>query len=244
MKANDKAYQDSMICSMYHSNDPDQKKQAIELAVASHQNHIYFIMARYFHTYENQYKEDLYQNGVIGLIKSLERYDASYALTTYSKTYIIHEMKEFVFFLHNIPSPYYVRIQRIIKEAETELVNSGYKLTNQNISEYTGIPLKIVTRERSLMYQEENTSIEDKEVEFIQSNHDVETQIINSIIAEQVKKNIDKLPPNQKEILVRKIILEHSYKEIASDINMEITDVYNEYRKGILKLRNILKQRT
>lgn len=105
-------YDDAQICKMYHSNDLSQQKKAIEVAITKYEKYIYFIMTRYFPTYAEKYKEDLFQCGVEGLIKSMKHYDASYSLSTYSKNYIIHEMKNFEYFLLNIPSAYYARLQK------------------------------------------------------------------------------------------------------------------------------------
>lgn len=90
---------DTTIMELYHSADKFLVRKAKELAITYHINHIYDIIHRYFYQFEDSYFEDMFQSGAIGILKSLEHYDGSASLRTYSRFYVVHEISGFTYFI-------------------------------------------------------------------------------------------------------------------------------------------------
>lgn len=95
---------DHMICYLYQSGDPCLVQQAKQLAVQSSKSHVLHIMKANFSCFVPEHKEDLYQCGMVGVLKALVHYNGTRPFHAYSKNYVIHEMSEYTYYLRNIPS--------------------------------------------------------------------------------------------------------------------------------------------
>lgn len=68
----------------------------------------------------------------------------------------------------------------------------------------------------------------------------IENSIISENIVEDLKKLIEKLPPDQKEVVVMRMYLKMSYKEIAEETGVGINTALGKMRYATINLRNAI----
>ena len=141
---------DHMICYLYQSGDPCLVQQAKQLAVQSSKSHVLHIMKANFSCFVPEHKEDLYQCGMVGVLKALVHYNGTRPFHAYSKNYVIHEMSEYTYYLRNIPSAYFARLERKISSTADTLKANGCLLCAEAIAMSSGINIEIVQRENIL----------------------------------------------------------------------------------------------
>ena len=142
---------DHMICYLYQSGDPCLVQQAKQLAVQSSKSHVLHIMKANFSCFIPEHKEDLYQCGMVGVLKALVHYNGTRPFHAYSKNYVIHEMSEYTYYLRNIPSAYFARLERKISSTADTLKANGCLLCAEAIAMSSGINIEIVQRELAVM---------------------------------------------------------------------------------------------
>lgn len=237
--------EDHDIFVLYNSKDSFLSMKARELTVRYHSRYLYYIMGKYFSGYEKEYSEDLYQCGVVGLLKSLTNYDGHYAISTYSRLYIIHEMTGFIYYLRNIPSPHYARIQNKIKAAETFLECSGAEVTDERISKEIGISLKSVKKERQIMKMNAPVSLDATPLEMLEKifgiENTVEKIVLTELDTEYLKTVVSELPGKQQVIFCMKIYEEYSFGEIANILGTEKKKVYKKYYAALAYVKKRIK---
>ena len=75
-----------------------------------------------------------------------------------------------------------------------------------------------------------------------QSDKNVEERMVNAQIDEDVRKLIDKLPPEQKEVVVMRTYLGMSFKEIAEHTDVSINTALGRMRYALINMRRLIKQ--
>lgn len=75
-----------------------------------------------------------------------------------------------------------------------------------------------------------------------QSEKNVEERIVNAQIDEDVRKLIDQLPPEQKEVVVMRTYLDMSFKEIAEHTDVSINTALGRMRYALINMRRLIKQ--
>lgn len=227
---------DHDLYELYHSNDPFLSMKSRELVVLYYKNYVYSLIDSYFHAYMMDYKEDLYQCGAVGLLKSLVHYDGTYTIMTYSRMYIIHEMTGYVYYLKNIPSTHYAKVRRLVVNAEEKLEKEGKLPTDEDIVKETGLSMKTVKRERQLLnrsgmvYLDSYTSDSwDAYTNTYEIDSMVEQIVFNRIKFDQVVEILSKLPDKQKDIVYLKICKGKTFYEIAKELGMDKDRVRSKY---------------
>lgn len=71
----------------------------------------------------------------------------------------------------------------------------------------------------------------------------IEDKLIDEQIYKNVRQLIEKLPPEQKEVLVMRHYLELSFKEIADKTGVSINTALGRMRYAILNIRKIIKDK-
>ena len=74
------------------------------------------------------------------------------------------------------------------------------------------------------------------------SSLDVEKQIITAQIEEDLTKLLDKLPEDQKEVIIMRIYQDLSFKEIADSTGVSINTALGRMRYAIMNLRKIIEK--
>lgn len=70
--------------------------------------------------------------------------------------------------------------------------------------------------------------------------HSAEQEIINTQVYEDVRKIIDELPDDQKEVLLMRIYKDMSFKEIADITGVSINTALGRMRYALINLRKVI----
>ncbi|MDO9137779.1 MAG: sigma-70 family RNA polymerase sigma factor [Lutibacter sp.] len=70
----------------------------------------------------------------------------------------------------------------------------------------------------------------------------VENQIIKEQILEDVKKMVEELPEDQKEVLVMRMYKDMSFKEIAENTDVSINTALGRMRYALINLRKLIEK--
>lgn len=75
-----------------------------------------------------------------------------------------------------------------------------------------------------------------------QTDKNVEERMVNTQIDEDVRKLIDRLPPEQKEVVVMRTYLGMSFKEIAEHTDVSINTALGRMRYALINMRKLVKE--
>lgn len=228
------------MMELYHSEDEFLVKMSKEYAVINYGDYVYECIHKYYSTYATYHLTELYQCGVIGILKAMERYDpASHAFITYAKPYIQHELSNLVNFYNNGISVHYNAIQKKIKTAVDQLNEEGYAVTAQKISLLTDIKPEIVRRELNYMQRTNFQYLDDPD-----TNIDVPCPYNStpSAIAEMNEKNRSLYASllNLDEMTRTVIVLStdgYTYEQISKNMDISVGKVKTALTNGIRQLR-------
>lgn len=226
------------IMDFYYNGPKSLSGNIKEQLILSHQNYIYYIMKHYFSSYMPLYTEDLYNCGVVGVLKAMHSYNGENAFSTYSKYFIIHEMFDFIYYLQGIPSYYYARLQKKIRNA----IDDGLEPDVSEIVRRTGIKRDIVIRElRSMraadfVYMDESPAFRDK-IEDEREN--IEEEVENKVMLSALRKAIECLDEEEKEILLMYFGKNYSLMRIARETGICYSRVKKLYKNILDKLKTL-----
>ena len=149
----------------FHSEDPAIRTQALEEILEDHKKFITHIINKHFSSYKNQWFEDLYSCGVIGIIESLPKYDPDKSMpTTHFTRYMIHEMYDFIAKFIKQTTTHYAAKLAIINRAIAEFEREGIENpTIIDIAMKTGIKPEIVMKAMAIQTAAQNKSLESEE---------------------------------------------------------------------------------
>lgn len=205
---------------------------------------IYAIINKRFTTFK-KYTKDLFQEGVIGILKGIDGYDPTRSKpTTYFYIYILHEQNEFLNNLVNRTTSHYatsiVKIKKILNEFEKD----GRVTTVKDIAQETGIPAETVAQALNIMKNSNLVHYENDD--FLDSQmseryHSPEEQYLEKESVILLNKAIDTLLPDEANVIRLKFgltgLAPMSYKNIAETLNLQIDRVKKYNASGIRKLR-------
>lgn len=206
---------------------------------------IYWVISNNFKTF-TRYSKDLYQEGVLGILKGIDIYDPNRTkATTFFYVYILHEMNEFINININKTSAHYsahiVKVKRAINTFEKE----NREWTIKDIAQETGISpetilqaVKIIERANEVHY-DNLACIEDKLSENFASP---EEKYIKNEMRETIIDAIKQLSPEEQQV----VILKHglgdseplSYKNIFAKTGIPVDKIKKYYNSALRKLRN------
>ena len=229
------------ICDKYNSGDEVKKKEALQEAIDELQSFVHYVIRKKYSTYTKHY-EDLVQEGFMGIIKGMEKYNPEKSLpTTYFNLYIIHEMSKFIDTEVNKTTSHYssnlTKINRVIDKLEQE----GTKWTPTDIAIQTGLNMETVIQclnikeYKNEMYYENDEILEANITERNPSPEDVYIEEEKNRI---LYNAISTLLPEEQQVLIYRYGLKNSkvisYKEIAKIMGISIEKV-RKYRHDALK---------
>ena len=192
--------------------------------------------------------EDLYQIGMIGLIKSIKRFDTSFdvKLSTYAVPYILGEVKRF------IRDDGTIKISRSIKELAIkirDIQNKYYKekgreITISEISKELKvskeeIAIAIDSLKPMVSIYDDNYSENDKKISILDTlstNIDEQEKITNKIL---IKEMIENLSQREKELILLRYYKNKTQTEVAKILKISQVQV-SRIEKKIL---NSMKQK-
>lgn len=237
------------IMEKYHSDDATKKNDALQEAIELLDGFVHLIIKRSYHTYAKKYFADLLQEGYLGIVVGMEKYDPAISMpTTYFFPYIKHEMQSFI--TKNVDkttSHYSSNIRRINKAIDTfERNNQQY--TNIDIAIQTGMTIETVNQSMSIRnYRDEvhidgcpGSVIDDKATMKIQTpeeayiekeQNDIIQRSITAVLSEDEIKVLEmRFGINNKKIV--------SEAEIAKMMGIPKDRVKKLLNGSIRKLKN------
>ena len=194
--------------------------------------------------------EDLYQIGVIGLIKSIKRFDTNFdvRLSTYAVPYILGEIKRFI----RDDGP--IKVSRSIKELsmkikdiQREYINkTGEEIGINEIAKKLKIPKEDIAvaldaaNPVESIYQETDKekgsiSVLDK----LSSDINEEEQIVNRISIKELINNLDK---QEKEIILLRYYKQKTQMQVAKIIGISQVQVSRIEKRILNSMKTKLVQ--
>lgn len=205
---------------------------------------IYYIIENRFSTFK-KYTKDLYQEGILGILKGIDSYDAKKSKpTTYFYIYVLHEMTEYINSnINKTTSHYSANIVRV-KKAVSELERNGRDWTVKDIAQETGISSETIIQ--SLKIMESSKEVHYDTVDYLDSKisrsfDSPEDEYIKNETQQILHKAVSDLGTDEASV----VSLRHgltgeeamSFKKVAERLNLPIDKVRKYYNSGIRKLR-------
>ncbi len=211
----------------------------LENIIKNHEGLIYKIANRF----ANAEKEDLYQVGVVGLLKALKNYraDSQTKFSTYAYDYIFGEMYKLVSENRSIHlSKDVLKIYKKIEQARYHLAQRlGYLPNNNEIALFLEIEEsivdKIVATSQSVLSLDSTTEEVDSLYEMIPNP---ESLSITDKIA--VDDSFQVLSPDEQKIISYRYFQDYTQSETAKVLGMTQVMVSRYEKKSIEKMRNYL----
>ena len=215
-----------------------------EKLILDNQNLIYSIIHKYYSNYPN--KNDLFQEGCLGLIKASKKYDSSFdtKFSSFAYKYIlgeisnhIHEDKS-VKISHDIQKLYYklekvrcLLFQRYMREPTISELASYVEMPEDKVIEILNIPFNVQSLDEPVNLQENDCNL----YEIIP---DKETNIDDLIT---LKDEISKLDNNEKELLEARYGKDMTQSEAAKALGMSQVQISRYEKKVLVKLKSRLQ---
>lgn len=226
------------------NGDKDEMARLVE----NNQGLIWNIAKRFFgRGYD---KEDIYQIGCMGFIKSIRRFDLSFdvKLSTYAVPYILGEIKKFL----RDDGP--VKVSRSLKELNIKIIElqkeyekNGKELNILEISKILRVPKEeIIMAIESARSTEsiENSAYEDNKTsktlsiaDTLSTNQDEATLITNKVA---IQKMIENLDSREKEIILLRFYKDKTQSEVAKIIGISQVQVSRIEKKILLNMKSEL----
>lgn len=123
----------------------EEKKEAMGTIAEANQNLIWQVINHHFGSFSG-HKEDMYQEGMLGLIKAIPKYDAKKgAHTTFFYPYIVHEISRYISQFIQGTTTHYADKITVIKRAAHILESKGVEINEINLHAETGIPMETIS---------------------------------------------------------------------------------------------------
>ena len=204
---------------------------------------IYSIISKYQSYYD---KEDLYQIGVIGMIKAYKNYkkDSNTKFTTYAYTYILGEVLKYVNENKSFKlSKEYLVIYKKISEAKTILTQRLMKVpSNFELSVFLEIDeqvinhIEMITREIDRLDRIINEDGKNLILLDTIKDEKAETSVDSMMLYEE----INKLSSNERKLLKERYFLDKTQSETAKILGINQVQVSRNEQKILKKLKNNL----
>ena len=212
-----------------------------EEVISSSSGLIYMIIKKYFNNYD---REDLYQVGVIGVIKAYNNYkkNKNTKFSTYAYKYIYGEIYNYINNYKNIKvSKDYIKLYKKINTARSILAQELMKEpTTYELSSFLEIDPYIIDTVNNSM-----TKIDS--LDRVLYNHGKEITIFDTISDNKdyynidyllLNEEIDKLESPYKELIYLRYFEDKTQSEVASLLGMNQVEVSRTEKKTLKRIRN------
>lgn len=236
------------VCTKDIIEAQNKSEEAMEKIVENNSGLVWSIVNRFLG--RGYPKEDLYQIGCIGLIKSIQRFDTSYdvKISTYAVPYIVGEIKKF------IRDDGLVKVSRSIKELnvkikqiqEEYLRKKGEEISISGIAKILNVskqevivaldamkPLESIDEEA---YQNDS-QVKETKVSKISNNKDEANSVINKLLLQEL---LQELSDKEKQIIKLRYYQEKTQIEVARILGISQVQVSRIEKKILLNMRSKL----
>lgn len=220
-------------------------RQALEKIINDNNGLIWSIVKRFSgRGYE---KEDLYQIGCIGFIKSIQRFDTNleYKISTFAVPYILGEIKRF------LRDDGIVKVSRNIKELSFKikdienkyLLQTGESITISKLAEILG-----VTQEEICLAMDSSRQIESindeafsdsskEKIEIITDDENIQEKIVDKLTLKQL---IESLNFREKEIINLRYFKDKTQMQVAKILGISQVQVSRIEKKILNNMKKSL----
>ncbi len=196
-------------------------------------------------------REDLFQIGVIGLMKAIEKFDFSYEVrfSTYAVPLVSGEIRRF------LRDDGLVKVSRSIKESGWRIRRSrerleqqlGRSVTLQELAEDTGLSMEETalaldaSEEVASLYQTvyQSDGSELYLVDRIADHEPQEEQLLNRVAVQQL---LQLLPQEEQKLIMLRYFEGKTQTAVAQQLGMTQVQVSREEKKILLKLRALYEK--
>lgn len=212
--------------------------------ILENQNLIYSIIHKYYSNYPN--KNDLFQEGCLGLIKASRKYDNSFdtKFSSFAYKYILGEISNYiredksVKISHDIQKLYYkiekVRLllyQKYMREPSILELSSYLEIPEEKIAEILNIPTNVQSLDEPVTLSDGNVNL----YEIIPDKANNVDDLIT------LKSEFDKLDNSEKELLKIRYENDLTQSEAAKVLGISQVQVSRYEKKVLIKLKNRLQ---
>ena len=205
---------------------------------------IYYIIERQFTTFK-KYTKDLYQEGVVGILKGIDTYNPEKSKpTTFFFIYIVHEMTEFINMNINKTTSHYSANIVKVKKAINQFEREGRDWTIKDIAQETKISAETITQALNIMESANEMHYETADYldsQISQRNPSPEEEYLKNETSALIMQAISNLPKDEANVILLKYGLSGeepmSYKNISIRLGIQIDKVKKLNSAGIRKLR-------
>lgn len=195
-------------------------------------------------------KEDIYQIGCMGFIKSIRRFDASFdvKLSTYAVPYIMGEIKKFL----RDDGP--IKVSRSLKELNIKIVElqreyqkQGKEISVIELSKILRMPkeeiilaMESAQQTESIEYTNYTNQKSDKSLsllETLSTNKDEATAIVNKVTIQKIIQNLKK---REKEIILLRFYKDKTQTEVAKILGISQVQVSRIEKKVLTNIKKEL----
>lgn len=218
--------------------------QAKEEMIAKLDMFIYYVIERNFNTFK-KYTKDLYQEGVVGILKGIDTYNPEKSKpTTFFYIYIVHEMTEFINLNINKTTSHYSANIVKVKKAMNRFEREGRKPTVKDIAQETGISAETIAQAINIM--ESSNEVHYDTVDYLDSQmsqrySSPEEEYLKNETIELIQSAINLLPVDEGNVVRLKYGLSGeepmSYKNISIRLGIQIDKVKKLNSAALRKLR-------
>lgn len=209
----------------------------LEQIITLNEKLIYKIASKFF----DVPKEDLYQAGVIGIIKAYKNYkqDSTTKFSTYAYNYIYGEMYELANNLRSIKlSKDVLKIYKQIEKTKYLLAQQLNRIPSiQEISSYLQIDELLI--DQIINSTNQIMSLDEDEKRPLYETVSTETQIPQSQIID-IKDSINTLDDCEKEIIKYRYFKDYTQSETAKILGISQVKVSRYEKKSLTKMYNYL----
>ena len=209
----------------------------LEQIITLNEKLIYKIASKFF----DVPKEDLYQAGVIGIIKAYKNYkqDSTTKFTTYAYNYIYGEMYELANNLRSIKlSKDVLKIYKQIEKTKYLLAQQLNRIPSiQEIASYLQIDELLINQ--IINSTNQIMSLDEDEKRPLYETVSTETKIPQSQIID-IKDSINTLDDCEKEIIKYRYFKDYTQSETAKILGISQVKVSRYEKKSLTKMYNYL----
>lgn len=184
--------------------------------------------------------EDLFQVGVIGLIKAYKNYNPKYntKFTTYAYQYIYGEIYQYVLRNKNIKmSSDQVRLNTAINKAHDFLSQKNEREPSDiELAMFLEIPVEKINEVKNMM----NTISLDDDTNDIDLYNFIPINEMNKDDLITLRDALNKLNDEEKQLIIKRYFYNMTQSEIAKEYGTNQVKVSREEGKVLTKLRNYM----
>lgn len=184
--------------------------------------------------------EDLFQVGVIGLMKAYENYNSAFntKFTTYAYQYIFGEIYKYVLQNKNIRvSSDQVKLNTAINKAEDYLSQKYGRIpTDVELSNFLEVSIEKINETRNIM----NTISLDDDKGDVDLYNFIPINEMNKDDLITLRDALNKLNKEEKELILKRYFYNMTQSEIANSLGTNQVKVSREEGKVLTKLRSYM----